>query len=157
MAGGRPSVSGPCVVVFGDGPRSACSLQRREMAFYISQPKVRQAGFELPNKADEERQPSPGEYITRCPPRDSPQLTMLALPPRRRPAPAYDPSMYFTHNNFGSPFDAFNTRLKYSSDHAPNVDFADTLASMVRPIFPALRLGPAHPAPLFLDIGERCP
>lgn len=74
------------------------------MAFYISQPKVRQAGFELPNKPDEERQ---------------------------SPAPAYDPSMYFAHNNFGSPFDAFNARLKYQSDHAPNVDFADTLASMI--------------------------
>ncbi|KAF8605754.1 HLH-domain-containing protein [Ceratobasidium sp. AG-I] len=56
---------------------------------------------------------------------------MLALPPRRRPAPAYDPSMYFAHNNFGSPFDAFSARLKYSPDHAPNVDFADTLASMI--------------------------
>ncbi|KAJ1302142.1 hypothetical protein OPQ81_000970 [Rhizoctonia solani] len=71
------------------------------MAFYISQPKVRQAGFELPNKQDEERQPSP----------------------------TYDPSMYFAHNNFGSPFDAFN-RLKYSDNHA-NVDFTDTLASMI--------------------------
>ncbi|KAG9089513.1 hypothetical protein FS749_001275, partial [Ceratobasidium sp. UAMH 11750] len=99
------------------------------MAFYISQPKVRQAGFELPAK-DEERQPSPGVYITRVCARD-PQLTMLALPPRRRPAPAYDPSMYFAHNNFGSPFDAFsNSRLKYAADH-PSVDFADTLASMI--------------------------
>ncbi|KAG9124613.1 hypothetical protein FRC07_010942 [Ceratobasidium sp. 392] len=75
------------------------------MAFYISQPKVRQAGFELPAK-DEERQPSPA------------------------PAP-YDPSMYFAHNNFGSPFDAFsNSRLKYTGEH-PSVDFADTLASMI--------------------------
>ncbi|KAG9091654.1 hypothetical protein FRC06_000479 [Ceratobasidium sp. 370] len=98
------------------------------MAFYISQPKVRQAGFELPAK-DEDRQPSPGVYITRVS-APGPQLTMLALPPRRRPAPAYDPSMYFAHNNFGSPFDAFsNTRLKYG-DH-PSVDFADTLASMI--------------------------
>ncbi|KDN45675.1 hypothetical protein RSAG8_04759, partial [Rhizoctonia solani AG-8 WAC10335] len=70
------------------------------MAFYISQPKVRQAGFELPNKQDEERQASP----------------------------TYDPSMYFAHNNFGSPFDAFN-RLKY--DNHSNVDFTDTLATMV--------------------------
>ncbi|CAE6440173.1 unnamed protein product [Rhizoctonia solani] len=52
---------------------------------------------------------------------------MLALPPRRRTA--YDPSMYFSHNNFGSPFDAFN-RLKYSDNHS-NVDFTDTLASMI--------------------------
>ncbi|CAE6539851.1 unnamed protein product [Rhizoctonia solani] len=52
---------------------------------------------------------------------------MLALPPRRRSA--YDPSMYFAHNNFGSPFDAFN-RLKYSESH-PSVDFTDTLASMI--------------------------
>jgi hypothetical protein len=33
------------------------------MAFYISQPKVRQSGFEVPNKQDEERQASPSEYI----------------------------------------------------------------------------------------------
>ncbi|KAG8731075.1 hypothetical protein FRC11_005212 [Ceratobasidium sp. 423] len=72
------------------------------MAFYISQPKVRQSGFELPNKQDEERQPSP----------------------------TYDPSMYFAHNNFGSPFDAFSNRLKYPDNHA-NVDFTDTLASMI--------------------------
>ncbi|KAL5637861.1 hypothetical protein ACGC1H_002211 [Rhizoctonia solani] len=71
------------------------------MAFYISQPKVRQAGFEVPNKQNEERQASP----------------------------TYDPSMYFAHNNFGSPFDAFN-RLKYSDSHA-SVDFTDTLASMI--------------------------
>ncbi|CAE6467873.1 unnamed protein product [Rhizoctonia solani] len=51
---------------------------------------------------------------------------MLALPPRRRSA--YDPSMYFAHNNFGSPFDAFN-RVKYDG-HA-SVDFTDTLASMI--------------------------
>ncbi|KAF8674915.1 helix loop helix domain [Rhizoctonia solani] len=51
---------------------------------------------------------------------------MLALPPRRRSA--YDPSMYFSHNNFGSPFDAFN-RVKYDG-HA-SVDFSDTLASMI--------------------------
>ncbi|KAG8737285.1 hypothetical protein FRC10_008375 [Ceratobasidium sp. 414] len=97
------------------------------MAFYISQPKVRQAGFELPAKEDDRE--SPGAYITRIPDL-VPQLTMLALAPRRRPAPAYDPSMYFAHNNFGSPFDAFsNTRLKYPD--APAVDFADTLASMI--------------------------
>ncbi|EUC61143.1 retrograde regulation protein [Rhizoctonia solani AG-3 Rhs1AP] len=71
------------------------------MAFYISQPKVRQAGFEVPNKQNEERQASP----------------------------TYDPSMYFAHNNFGSPFDAFN-RLKYADSHA-SVDFTDTLASMI--------------------------
>ncbi|CAE7057517.1 unnamed protein product [Rhizoctonia solani] len=53
-----------------------------------------------------------------------PVIAMLALPPRRRPA--YDPSMYFAHNNFGSPFDAFN-RLKYTDSH----DFTDTLASMI--------------------------
>ncbi|CAE6505469.1 unnamed protein product [Rhizoctonia solani] len=51
---------------------------------------------------------------------------MLALPRRR---PAYDPSMYFAHNNFGSPFDAFSNRLKYPDNHA--VDFTDTLATMI--------------------------
>ncbi|KAB5592874.1 Retrograde regulation protein 3 [Ceratobasidium theobromae] len=78
--------------------RAEVRLLPATMAFYISQPKVRQAGFELPNKQDEDRQPSP----------------------------TYDPSMYFAHNNFGSPFDAFN-RLKYEN----SVDFADTIAGMI--------------------------
>ncbi|QRV82099.1 helix loop helix DNA-binding domain protein [Ceratobasidium sp. AG-Ba] len=101
-AWGAPAGSVLCARVWG---RAEVRLLSTTMAFYISQPKVRQAGFELPAK-DEERQPSP--------------------------APAYDPSMYFAHNNFGSPFDAFsNARLKYANGDHSSVDFVDTLSSLI--------------------------
>lgn len=59
VSGGRPGELGVCASL----ARAEVRLLPTTMAFYISQPKVRQAGFELPNKTDEERQPSPGAYI----------------------------------------------------------------------------------------------